>query len=194
MQTLKNKNEDIDYYDSIGDFCSSVLASYNIGYGDKIFGGVNIVGDYNIIIDCLNYIVKNSDFKIFDTEINALGDDNSLYCLYLDGNKLINVFPIYDETYGYEIVGEYDELTYVWAKSSAEFIAINIGVDMIFFDIGNKPKNNSCSTKSKTYKISPTDIEKTLNDNIKSIELFYGLDVVETLCQAIDKINKGWFK
>lgn len=130
--------KEVDRYDSISDFAQDVLDCYDVGYGEKEFLGVSIVSGYAISIAVLNFLIRNSDFDLYSSEIfpEELDEYNGEYIITINEDGLIFCEKAKRGDV-YLLIGGENEITYVHEDVSNAFCRNNKHSDMIFFAINN---------------------------------------------------------
>lgn len=119
-------------FENIEDLIDETLEIFDLNEESEDFCGVSIVAHYNIIVDVLNYLVKNTSFEIYDislapSEVNGYYDE---YILSLDPNGMIWCEEAkYEDRY----LETEKEVIFVHSDVNSKFVVRNKGNDMVEF-------------------------------------------------------------
>ena len=187
---------DVDRYCDIESFCKDIVYSFDIGYGDRFFEGIDIVASGDVVLGILNYLVKNTDYKLYSIDIEAeiWSEYSDSYVLSISYDGLILCEKALRED-GYVDIGGPNTMVFVHKDTSEGFIKTNADVDMIFFDVSDEC---NCADKCNTDVQKPCKDEcgrkleynMTLGGNLDMDEIKKWEQTAEHFIRWSEKVNK----
>lgn len=130
-------------------FLEKFLQSYRLYKDSEDFPGVSIVTHYNVMIDILNILIKQTGLLLFycyitEEEIDGYADE---YILTVDSKGQIWVQEAKYDT-GY--ITTDDAVIYIHSDCSSSFVGKNKDAHMIEFDFSDPEKENIADATEKT--------------------------------------------
>lgn len=119
-------------FEDIEELLDKICEIFDLNEDNDEFYGISIVGHYDIIADTLNYIIKNSDFEMYDislapSEVNGYCDE---YILSIDSDGMIWCEEVKN---GNEYLETEKEVIFVHSDVNSRFVVRNKNNLMIEF-------------------------------------------------------------
>lgn len=146
-------------FDNISGLCDEALEVFDSNEDNENFYGVSVVGHYDVIVDVLNYLIKNTCFELYDislcpSEINGYDDE---YILSIDSDGLL---WCEEAKYNDRYLGTEKEVIFVHSDVNSKFVVKNQGNNMIEFSFdGEYDDELCCDDDCESCELEPTDAE-----------------------------------
>lgn len=151
-------------FDDISELCDEALEIFDSHDDNEDFCGVSIVGHYDVIVDVLNYLVKNTCFKLYDislcpSKINGYCDE---YILSIDFDGLLWCQEVKRNGC---YLGTEKEVIFVHSDVNSKFVVVNQKNNMIEFSFdGEYDDEFCCGSDCKNCELESEDAELTTID------------------------------
>lgn len=187
MKTLETK-----YFKNVAEFTYSVLDQYETyqkNQMDEDFLGVSIVAPYGVLIDVLNYIVKNTSFEMKNISLEdgecAYYWDEWILTIDTDGHIWTQVAK-YDSGY----ISTEDDVVFVHGNVNSKFVKKNEDENLIAFEIGD---NDAKDTDEKTS--DESGFKDSYHVSLKcDFDADKALKIIEDMEKRITRMNDTFAK
>lgn len=142
-------------FENVADLSDRIVAEYEDRVDSLDFSGIGVVAHYPVMMDLLNCLVKNTDFKMYDislcpSEIDNYSDE------YILGIDVDGFLWLQRAKYDTDYVFEENDVTFVHGDVNSAFVVKNKGEYMIEFEIDEEDNED----------FEKADLDTTCSENV----------------------------